>query len=207
MSATRQTPALGAKVIPLRRPEERRLVTSELTDEALLAACSVGDNAALGALFDRHHEAVHRLLARLLRSEPGAIDDLVQTTFMEVWRSASKYNGTGAVRSWLFGIAANSVRHYVRGAKRRRDAHAAIPEPATRRGPDMQAMHAQQVGRLAAALEELPHDLRVAYVMCDLEGISGVDAARTLDVREGTLWRRLHDARKRLRAAVEGDDS
>lgn len=108
MSASRPTPALGAKVIPLRRPEERRLATSELTDEALLAACGVGDNAALGALFDRHHEAVHRLLARLLRSEPGAVDDLVQTTFMEVWRSANKYNGTGAVRSWLFGIAAST---------------------------------------------------------------------------------------------------
>jgi RNA polymerase sigma-70 factor (ECF subfamily) len=206
MSAS-HTPIEGAKIIPLRRPDERRLATSELSDEALLAACGVGDGAALGALFDRHHEAVFRLISRLLRSEPGAIDDLVQTTFMEAWRAATKYSGRGTVKSFLFGIAANSVRHYVRGAKRRRDAHAAIPEPATRRGPDTEAMHAQQVNRLAAALEELPHDLRVAYVMCDLEGIPGVDAARTLDVREGTLWRRLHDARKRLRAAIEGEPS
>jgi RNA polymerase sigma factor (sigma-70 family) len=201
------TPIEGAKIIPLRRPDERRLATSELSDEALLAACGVGDGAALGALFDRHHEAVFRLISRLLRSEPGAIDDLVQTTFMEAWRSAGKYTGKGAVKSFLFGIAANSVRHYVRGAKRRRDAHAASPEPMNGRGPDMQAMHAQQVNRLAAALDELPHDLRVAYVMCDLEGMAGVDAARTLDVREGTLWRRLHDARKQLRAAIEGDPS
>ena len=205
MTVSRQTPAEGGKIIPLRRPDDRRVATSELTDEALLAACGVGDGAALGALFDRHHEAVYRLISRLLRSEPAAIDDLVQMTFMEAWRSAPNYGGRGAVKSFLFGIAANSVRHYVRGAKRRRDAHAAIPEPANGRRPDTEAMHAQQLVRLQAALDELPHDLRVAYVMCDLEGIPGVEAARTLDVRDGTLWRRLHDARKRLRAALEGD--
>jgi RNA polymerase sigma-70 factor (ECF subfamily) len=194
----------GGTLVPLRRLDERRAAMSEISDEALLAACAVGDSAALGALFDRHHEAVYRLVSRLLRSEPEAIDDLVQTTFLEAWRSAGRYAGRGLPKSFLFGIAANAVRHHVRSARRRRDAFADWQPPVARNAPDDVASRAQQVGRLAAALDRLPHDLRAAYVLCDLEDIPGVEAARMLDVRAGTLWRRLHEARRALRAAIEG---
>lgn len=193
------------KVVPLRRLDERRAAMSEISDEALLAACAVGESAALGALFDRHHEAVFRLVSRLLRTDPGEIDDLVQTTFLEGWRSAGRYSGNGTVRSFLFGIAANTVRHHVRSAQRRRTAIADWRPPAESTAPDDAALRSQQVSRLGAALEELPHDLRVTYVLCDLEGVPGVEAAQLLGVRAGTLWRRLHDARRALRAAIEGD--
>jgi RNA polymerase sigma-70 factor (ECF subfamily) len=195
----------GGQVVPLRRLDERRAALSDISDEALLAACGVGESAALGALFDRHHAAVFRLISRLLRSEPAEIDDLVQTTFLEAWRSAKRYGGRGEVRSFLYGIAANTVRHYVRGAQRRRVALADVPPPHTTGAPDAAAITAQQVHRLAAALEQLPHDLRAAYVLCDLEDIPGVEAAEVLGVRAGTLWRRLHDARRALRVAIEDD--
>lgn len=197
-----------APIVPLRRLEERRAAISDISDEALLAACAVGDSAALGALFDRHHEPVYRLISRLLHTDPSEIDDLVQTTFLEAWRSAQRYNARGSVRSFLYGIAANTVRHHVRSAQRRRSALADCPAPhAAARGPDgpdAQLLRSQQVSRLASALHELPHDLRAAYVLCDLEDVPGVEAAQLLGVRAGTLWRRLHDARRALRAAIEG---
>jgi RNA polymerase sigma-70 factor (ECF subfamily) len=192
----------AAKIIPLRRFEERRAALSDISDETLLAACASGDTAALGGLFDRHHEAVYRLLSRLLATEPAEIDDLVQTTFLEAWRAARKYSGRGAVRSYLLGIAANTVRHHVRAAHRRRTALGDLPAPDCVRGPDIALARARQVDRLAAAVAELPHDLKVAYVLCDLEDVAGVEAARILGVRAGTLWRRLHEARRALRAAI-----
>jgi len=210
VSAAKSNPAIpaqGGQVVPLRRLDERRAALSDISDEALLAACGVGEASALGALFDRHHEAVYRLISRLLHREPSEIDDLVQTTFLEAWRSAKRYRGGGAVKSYLFGIAANVVRHYVRGAKRRRDALAAVPEPTPGHGPDAAAMQAQQLDGLAGALDRLPHDLRTAYVLCDLEDIPGVEAARVLGVRAGTLWRRLHEARRALREAIDGGSS
>jgi RNA polymerase sigma factor (sigma-70 family) len=191
------------QIVPLRRVQETRATIGELSDEALLAACGVGDTAALGALFDRHHEAIYRLISRLLRTEPAAIDDLVQQTFLELWRSAKKFSGHGAVRSWMFGIAANTVRHHIRGAVRRRAALAEVPAPPAAGTPHDAALRAQQVHRLIA-LEALPDDLRVVYVMCDLEEVPGVEAARVLGLRSGTLWRRLHEARRALREAIEG---
>src|SRR5262245_15645538 len=189
MSATKPKPE-GGQLVPLRRRDEQRAAVSDISDEALLAGCGVGDSAALGALFDRHHEAVYRLVSRLLRGDRAEIDDLVQTTFLEAWRAAKRYGGDGAVRSFLFGIAANVVRHHIRGAQRRRLALSDAPLPLAASAPDDAASRREQVSRLAAALGELPHDLRATYVLCDLEGVPGVEAARVLGVRPGTLWRR-----------------
>src|SRR5262245_30031965 len=98
MSAPRRRSALdpggGATIVPLRRTDEPRPTpVSDTSDETLLAACATGDSAALGTLFDRHHEAVYRLISRLLQRDPDEIDDLVQTTFLAAWRSAARYHG------------------------------------------------------------------------------------------------------------------
>lgn len=192
-----------ADVIPIRRAPTQ---PSQLSDEALVAACALGDGAALGALFDRHHEALHRFLGRLARRDPADVDDLVQSTFVEAWRSAARFRGGAAVRTWLFAIAANLVRHRSRAEGRRRAAMAglAAAPPAASATPDDDAMRRQLVDRLGAALETLSHDLREVFVLCEIEEVPGVDVARALGLREGTVWRRLHDARKALRRELEG---
>lgn len=201
MSGARQR-----KLVPLRRQAG---VVSEMSDEALLAACSVGDTAALGALFDRHEEVVRRFVSRLSGASARDADDLVQTTFLELHRSARRFGGRSTVKTWILGVAANVVRHHTRGESRRRTLAAAWAErtPPLQARPDDEAVQRQLVARLAVAIGNLSHDLRVAFVMCDLEHVAGVEAARVLGVREGTLWRRLHDARKRLRAELEGSEA
>ena len=76
---------------------------AEMSDVALLAACAVGDSAALGALFDRHRSAVQRFLARL--ADQRDTDDLVQETFLQVNRSADRFRGRSSVKTWILGIA------------------------------------------------------------------------------------------------------
>jgi RNA polymerase sigma-70 factor (ECF subfamily) len=80
----------------------------------------------------------------------------------------------------------------------------AVAPPPSAAGPDDDAMRRQMVDRLGAALETLSHDLREVFVLCEIEEVPGVDVARALGLREGTVWRRLHDARKALRLALEG---
>jgi len=194
-----------AKVLPFRRVDG---FPDEMSDEALVAACAVGDVASLGALYDRHHKAVYHFLSRLAGCDGRDLDDLAQNTFLEAHRSARTYQGRAPVRPWLFGIAANVVRHHVRGEIRRRALHLAAGErsPNGPVPPDASVERRQLVERLGAALSDLPHDLRVAFVLCDVEGVPGVEAARAVGVPEGTLWRRLHEARKALRAALDGGD-
>jgi RNA polymerase sigma-70 factor (ECF subfamily) len=75
-------------------------------------------------------------------------------------------------------------------------------KPASGQMPDQAAERQQMVERVAAALAQLPFHLRAAFVLCDLEEMSGADAAAALNVRQGTLGRRLFEARRALRAAV-----
>jgi RNA polymerase sigma-70 factor (ECF subfamily) len=216
MRAAGQPPG-GAPLIPFRARRAEVDVDSEpaapageeLTDEALVAACATGDTAALAALFDRHHRLVLRFVSRASSAAPSDVEDLAQSTFLEMWRSSPQFSARGSARSWMLGIAANLVRHYVRGEIRRRSAMAGLAERPERGAarPDDLAARRQLLHRLGAALAALPHDLRVAFVLCDLEEVPAVEAARALGVRQGTMWRRLHDARRRLRDILAGRSS
>jgi RNA polymerase sigma-70 factor (ECF subfamily) len=190
------------KLIPLRRPDG---AVASMSDEALLAACGTGDLAALDALFERFHLAIYRFLARLPTTDELARDDLVQATFLEVRRTAGRFSGRSAVKTWILGVAANVARHQLRGEQRRRVQHARYAErlAAIPDRPDEQAERRELLVRVAEALAELPHDQQVAFVLCDLEEAPGVEVARALGIPEGTLWRRLHFARKAVRAAIE----
>lgn len=184
----------------------RRVATDlgELSDEALLAACGTGDRAALGGLFDRFHVAVYRFVARLQNVDELSRDDLVQATFLELPRTASHFQGRSSVKSWILGVAANLARHQRRGEQRRRvnqDRYASTPGPAPAQ-PDAELDRRRLLDRVAEALATLSHEQRVVFVLCDLEQVPGVEVARVLEVPEGTVWRRLHMARKAIRAAL-----
>ena len=178
-------------------------------DEDLLAACARGEGVALEELFHRHGDRVYRVLGRSRGVDARDLDDLVQSTFIEVYRSAPAYAGKASVGTWLLGIAINVMRHHVRGESRRRSMVAAATDTLvfTALGqPHEDAVRGQFLERLERALSALPGDLSLVFTLCEIEGLRGVDVARALGVPEGTIWRRLHDARTRLRVALEQGD-
>jgi RNA polymerase sigma-70 factor (ECF subfamily) len=189
-------------VVPL-----RRVVVSpaEMSDEALVSAAGARDPVALGALFDRFHLDVWRFLHRVAGRPEADLDDLVQMTFVEVFRAAPRFSRRSAVKTWIFGIAVNVARNHARSEDRHRAAIARMAEAPQRRvrRPDSHAEESERLEQLARALDELPHDLRVAYVLCVIEELPAQEAARAVGARTGTVWRRVHEARQMLQAALE----
>ena len=181
---------------------------ADVSDDLLIAACARGDNTAIEELFQRHGERVHRILARTGAVGPSDLDDVVQAAFIAVQRGARKFDRRSAVGTWIVGIALNVARRHARGEARRRSAMFALAEAQPlhhRAGPEEQAANRQLIARLFAGFEKLPRDLRTVFALCDLEGMRGVDVAQALGVPPGTIWRRLYDARSRLRALMEAD--
>jgi RNA polymerase sigma-70 factor, ECF subfamily len=193
---------MTGKLLPL-----RPLPSNDgVSDEALVLASGAGDTTALRELFLRHGVRVSRVLRRIRGVDDGDVEDLVQTTFIEVHRSASRFDGRSSVTSWIVGIALNVSRHHVRGETRRRllkTAAARMPEGAPVSSPYQQVAESQRVARLLAAIAALPEPMRVVITLADIEGMKGADVARALGVSEGAIWRRLHDARKQLQARMK----
>jgi len=188
------------KLLPFRRV---RGTAEELSDRALVSAVAEGDQAALGALYDRFHRDVYRFVAHLVRGD-SLVDDFVQNTFLEAHRSAPRFRGTSAVKTWLFGIAVNLVRHHLRTEGRREKATVALALVPTSPSPSpAEALKLEQQRRwVAAAIEQLTPALREVYILCVVEEMPGKDAAAVLGIREASLWRRLTDARNALREAI-----
>lgn len=175
-------------------------------DMELVTACARGDLTALGILFDRHGGAARRFLARYVAGHDADLDDLVNATFLEVFRGAKGFRGSSSVRSWVLGVSVNVSRHWRRGEARRRSFLSVWgrhdPEGGPR--PDQLIERQQIATNIEGALAGLPAHLRAAFLLCEVEELSGREAAQALGVPVGTLGRHLHEARTALRAALEG---
>ena len=191
---------MNGKLLPLRRASGE---ISELSDRALISAVAAGDQAALGALYDRFGRDVFRFILRL--APHGDAEDFVQLVFLEAHRSAARFRGDAAVKTWLFGIAANLVRNHFRSETRKRRAVDTLAVQPRRlpTSPGDAITREQQRRWVAAAIERLTPALREAYILCVVEELPGGEAARALGIREASLYRRLSDAREALRAVIE----
>jgi RNA polymerase sigma-70 factor (ECF subfamily) len=183
----------------------RRAQASDVSDEALIRACALGDNLAMQSLFQRHVDRVHRILVRVRYVDRRDLDDLIQMTFIEVQRSAKGFDARASVGTWIVGIALNVARQFRRSELRRRAAMldlATFPQFESGLSPYEQAAKQQQLVCLQRGFEALPRKLRIVFTLCDLEGMRGVEVARALNIPEGTVWSRLNLAREHLRRHV-----
>jgi RNA polymerase sigma-70 factor, ECF subfamily len=175
-------------------------------DEAqLLTRARGGDKQAFSQLVEIHSERVYRALRRfgLDADEAG---DVAQEVFLRAWRSLDRFEGRSQLSTWLYRIAFNEAQR--RLSQRRSvpvaadpdgaDPIAAIPDSPDHE-PDAQALENELGEAVDAALSQLPHALRAAVVLRDLEGLSTDEAAAVAGVRPSAFKSRLHRGRLALR--------
>ena len=173
-------------------------------DAALMRRLADGNLSVLATFYDRHGERVRRFVGRAT-GNPSLVDDITQDTFLALTSAASRYDSGRPVRNLLVGIAGKLILR-----ERRRVAITAriLGElkswigDADQRTPEGAAEASQHLRRYDRALARLSHDKRVTIVMCDLEGMSGAEIAEALEIPVGTVWTRLHKARRELRRSV-----
>jgi RNA polymerase sigma-70 factor (ECF subfamily) len=170
------------------------------TDAELLAAVAEGDPEAFGVLYDEH---APWLLLRLHQraAGPDLADQVVQETFLVVWRDAGRFRGRGEVGAWIWGIAIRRLLDVQRGDAaqgrlarllgRRRVVDAASAEE--------QALTTFEHRDVVRALNRLAPELRAVLQATVLDGLSTREAAALLGIPAGTVKTRAMRARARLR--------
>ena len=173
---------------------------SSPTDADLARAVATGDRSALEALYTRH---APWLLLRLQRrcADPGLVDEVLQDTFVAVWRDAGRWRGEGELGAWLWGIA---VRRLVDGLRRRpRERVMEASQVAAAFSPvesaEDRVLVGVEYGDLGGALDRLSPELRAVVEATVLDGLTTEEAGRLLGIPAGTVKTRMMRARAQLR--------
>jgi RNA polymerase sigma-70 factor (ECF subfamily) len=188
------------------------LPVAEPSDETLAARAASGDSAAFETIVGRYQARVYRLACRLTSDTDAP--DILQETFLQVYRHLPSFRGESRFGTWLYRIASNAALMH-RRARARRPAESLegfLPRF------DAQGRHVASPAQLSVAsradelldrqvladkarhvMTRLPDLYRDAFVLRDLEEMSTADVAQALGVDPATVRQRVHRARLMLR--------
>jgi RNA polymerase sigma-70 factor (ECF subfamily) len=173
----------------------------------LIERLRAGDRDAIAQAYVAYQVPI-RSFARRLVGDATAAEDIVHDTFVALPRAMRAYRGESPLRAFLIGVAVNHSRRHIRASARRRRATERMAQQAA--PPVLDGAAAMDRRRLAhrlwLALDQLPLDQRIAFVLCEVEQRSSTEVAAIVDAPEGTVRSRVFHARKRLRALL-GEES
>jgi RNA polymerase sigma-70 factor, ECF subfamily len=175
----------------MRTPEPR-------SDGDLLRAVADRDRAALRDLYDRHAPWLRARLRRRCGDE-DLVEEVLQDTFLAVWRKPEAYRGVGDVPAWLWGIGIRRLLAAVR--PRRSLPMRLLLQPPAPSAEDVVLLGVEH-GDLAAAVNGLSPELRAVVRAVALDGLTSREAARLLGVPPGTVRTRMARARAQLQEAL-----
>jgi RNA polymerase sigma-70 factor (ECF subfamily) len=181
------------------RPAAERHAQAK-SDAELMLELAAGQLGALGELYDRYHSPLRRFIARATR-DAHDIDDLLHATFLAAAESAERYDGRASCRPWLIGIAAQLLRRRRRSLARFIDVLSMVKS--TLRGTSDPRFAWAVRTDLERALAALSEPKRITLLMAEVEGLSCPEIAEVLSIPVGTVWTRLHAARRELREALD----
>ena len=179
-----------------------KMTQHNTTDQTLLKKIAKQDQNAFALLYERHAKKMYGYAFRILKNKQTA-EDVLQETFLTVWRNAKSYKGKGRPIAWLFGITHNlSLKKY----------NERIIEPLNEYEPGQQDLEGQisyqitlekNKEKLQKGLEKLSIDHRTILELVFYEKLSMKEIADICNIPIGTVKSRLNYAKNALKGIIE----
>jgi RNA polymerase sigma-70 factor, ECF subfamily len=193
---------------PLNRRQQKAELGS-LADEDLMERVSNGDASAFEIIVDRHSNVAFSLAYRMC-GRRGMAEDIVQESFLSLWRSGARYDRSrGSVRSWVLGVVHNRAidlfrRDSVRTSKDVVDDGAVerLPAAETTEG---EAERRDEASQVRTALSGLPEDQRKVIELAYFGGFSHSQIAEMLGLPAGTVKGRMRLGLTKLRVQLQAN--
>jgi RNA polymerase sigma-70 factor (ECF subfamily) len=183
---------------------ESQLRLADLSLDSLLRQ----DREVFSALVELTSGQIYRLLLRMLDSEQDA-EDALQETYIKAFQALPAFEGRSSLKTWLYRIAANEALMILRKRK---------PEPRTIEideeddeldspheivdwccAPERELLSQETRSKLVSAAQKLTENLRMVFLLRDVEGLSGEETAEVLGLSVDVVKTRLLRARLKLR--------
>ncbi len=178
-------------------------------DSELVHAAQNGDQRAFAQLVEKYEARVYNLARKMMR-DPQDAEDVLQETFISVFRHLKDFQGDASFSTWLYRIATNASLMKLRGRKTpplsldapvEMDDAGALPREIVDWGitPEEALLSGEVRAQMDAAVDALPESLRAVFVLRDIEGLSVQETADVLSISVPNVKTRLHRARLMLR--------
>ncbi len=202
-------PTVTTEKTPRRNPEGWRGF-ADLPDDRLVELTREKDMAAFEALMRRHNRRLFRVTRSVLR-DAAAAEDAVQETYLRAYTKLDSYKPVGKFGAWLTRVALNEalmMRRRTRSDTVSLDdvGHEVLvaDENAAREAPSaeqfVEAAHARAL--LEHAIDALPENFRMVFVLRVVEGLDVRETAESLDINSTTVRTRLFRAQRQLRVGL-----
>lgn len=187
------------------------MVDGSLTDDALVSGIAAGGTDALAcfeAFYARHHRPAFALAYRILNGDHAMAEDVVQESFLALWRYAGSFKPErGNARTWFFSIVHHRTLNAVRRLRPRMPSEP-IDEMTTELPAGeaydvwMQVTRGLDAERVRAALILLPAEQQEAVALAFLSGYSNTEVAERLGIPLGTVKSRIRLGMQKMRATL-----
>ncbi|WP_433556297.1 RNA polymerase sigma factor [Pseudonocardia xinjiangensis] len=170
--------------------------TAELDEPTLVVRAQEGDVRSFEILARRHQAALYRLAVRVL-GDPGEAEDALQEALLDAWRRIGRFRGDSAFSTWMYRVVTNRCMSVLRTRRPvpvdRLDESAAASD-----SPERSVEVDAGMAALGEALRGLRDELRVCWVLRELEGLGYTDIAHITGASEDAVRGRIHRARVQL---------
>jgi RNA polymerase sigma-70 factor (ECF subfamily) len=178
-------------------------------DEELMQLVRNGDPRAFETIYDRHGGAAFSLAYRMVGNRPAA-EDVVQESFLSIWRSRTRYEAErGSVRSWILGIVhhrtIDSLRRNLVHERRRTSAEGIEERHEAPERTDVEAVRRDEARSVRAALDSLPGEQNQVIELAYFGGFTHSQIAEMLNMPIGTVKGRMRLGLDKLRRQLAGE--
>lgn len=174
-----------------------------LADEELISLVEAGDTEAFAGLYDRHSRAAYSLAYRMMGDRQAA-EDLVQDSYIKIWRSARSYRAErGSVRTWILSITHNRGIDYLRSSASRRrtqDRVESTAETTQQSEAFSETWRNSQRTQVQEALKTLPEEQLNILELAYYSGYTHAEIAEMLDLPLGTVKGRMRLGMKKVKS-------
>jgi len=180
----------------------------ELADEDLMALVRHGEARAFEVIYDRHSGVAFSLAYRMCGTRTAA-EDVVQESFLSLWRSGARYDRTrGSVRTWVLGIVHNraidSLRRSINHDRRRASDEGIEERFEAPEHTEVEVARRDDAREIRAALDELPEDQSRVIELAFYGGYTHTEIAAMLEAPVGTIKGRMRLGMEKMRRTLEG---
>ena len=183
-----------------------------VSDRELVERAQRGERKAFDLLMLKYQHRIAKLIARYVQN-PAEVLDVAQEAFLKAYRALPRFRGDSAFYTWMYRIAINTAKnHLAAQARRPRESGVDVTDAEQFDGvtdlkelvtPEGLALTEEIQHTVAAAIEALPEDLKVAVSLRELEGMSYEDIARVMECPIGTVRSRIFRAREAINARLD----